>query len=258
LAFSPGKGIFFFSPVALLGLIGMRRFVRRHRLPGIALLIIITSVVLVHARWWAWHGDWAWGPRFMVPLAPLFGVFGLSTIARALSREVSFRRVRLLLMAALLSLSIGVQVLGLAFEPSRFIDVVSAQCGIFRGGTYFREGKFPLLDDGVMLHYVPYFSPISGHLWMLRAALASDAEARSKILHAPPWGTLNPRWVPKDVDDLNTNLEQWWLQLAAAPRSLQVWSRIFVALLCLTVLGAGLLLIEQLLPAPRRSLRTPA
>lgn len=256
LVLSPGKGFFFYSPVALLGLFGIGSFVRRHRLMGLALLGIIAAVVLVHARWWAWHGDWAWGPRFMVPLAPLFGLFSLSPISRMLSGAGRQRSLRLLLTAALLSVSIGIQVLGLAFDPGRFIDIASGQCRILKGGTYFREGSFPLLDDGFIPHFVPHFSPISGHYWMLRAALVSHEARRSRILHNPPWRKLNPLWVPRDADSINTKLEQWWFHLEDADPTLRPVARTWLAALWLLFAVALVMVVRRLQPAASEARRS--
>jgi hypothetical protein len=255
LVLSPGKGFFFYSPIALLGLFGIGSFVRRHRLLALSLLGIIAAVVLVHARWWAWHGDWAWGPRFMVPLAPLFTLFTLAPISRMLSAAGPQRSLRLLLTAALLGLSIGIQALGLAFDPGRFIDVASGQCRILQGGTYFREGEFPLLDDGFIPHFVPHFSPISGHFWMLRAELVGDKARRSRILHNPPWRKLNRLWVPRAPNRINTKLDLWWFDLAAADAELRPVARTWLAALWLLLAGAATMVVRRVQPAASEARR---
>jgi hypothetical protein len=127
-----------------------------------------------------------------------------------------------------------------------------------RGGSYFREGKFPLLDDGFILHFVPHFSPISGHLWMMRAALAADESARLVTLSEPPWKKLNPLWVPKNVQDINTNIDQWWLHLENAPSALRVWARVVAFALCLLIAGAAATLLRHLMPGRSRSAPTGA
>jgi hypothetical protein len=252
LALSPGKGFFFYNPVAILGLLGLRSFLRRHSAAGLAMLGIALSVVLVHARWWAWHGDWAWGPRFMLPLAPIFAVFSLARIERMLHETARWRMLRLALLAALLQLSILVQLLGLSFDPGRFIALVSQRTGIFQGGTYYDEAKFPLLDDGVMLHYVPQFSPLAGHLWMLRAALAQERATRNAILAEPPWRNLNPQWVPKKPKKLDTTLSVWWVLARKRPTPQRELSLALAVALCLLLMAAGITLLRQLATSARR------
>jgi hypothetical protein len=258
LVLSPGKSFFFYSPITLLGLFGIGGFVRRHRLLGISVLWVIGTLVLVHARWWAWHGDWAWGPRFMVPLAPLFALFTLGPIS-AILRSTSLweRNLRLLLAAALLCLSIGVQVLGLAFDPARFIDVASAQCQIFKGGTYYSD-DFPLLDDGLIPHFVPHFSPLAGHFWILRAALTSDETRRSRILHSPPWRKLNRLWVPRNANSISTSIDVWWWQLDNADPALRPVARTWLSGLCLLLAAAIVLMVRRLQPSAAEAARRSA
>jgi len=70
LLLSPYRGIIYHQPLTILSLLGFVPFWRRHR--GIALLTAAVSIilVLVFSKWWIWWGGFAWGPRFLVPLAP--------------------------------------------------------------------------------------------------------------------------------------------------------------------------------------------
>jgi hypothetical protein len=38
-------------------------------------------VFIVYSKWWAWHGGWCWGPRFLVPVIPLLLLPGLAAIS---------------------------------------------------------------------------------------------------------------------------------------------------------------------------------
>jgi hypothetical protein len=57
-------------------------FMRRHR--SEALLIALLSGVLVgmYSLWWMWWGGFAWGPRFLVPLTPLWVLVLAPVMAR--------------------------------------------------------------------------------------------------------------------------------------------------------------------------------
>lgn len=71
LLLSPGKSVLVYAPpLALAALMG-RRFWRRE--PALAgFLALAWGVALTfYGAWWAWHGGWSWGPRFLVPLLPL-------------------------------------------------------------------------------------------------------------------------------------------------------------------------------------------
>lgn len=71
LLFSPGRSLFLYSPLTLLGLVALRRF--HKEFPALAGLIMTAFVtaLLFFSAWWAWYGGWSWGPRFLVPLIPL-------------------------------------------------------------------------------------------------------------------------------------------------------------------------------------------
>jgi hypothetical protein len=64
--FSLGRGLLFFMPGLALAatrrtwdLIGARRLV-------LLMLVFVSGLVLVYAKWWAWYGGLSWGPRFFL------------------------------------------------------------------------------------------------------------------------------------------------------------------------------------------------
>jgi hypothetical protein len=71
LLFSFGKGIFFFAPGLLLPI---RKTLRKvQEATNVDLFAIYTlwmsfliGLLLVYSSWWAWHGGWFWGPRFLL------------------------------------------------------------------------------------------------------------------------------------------------------------------------------------------------
>jgi hypothetical protein len=70
LTVSPFRGIFWYSPVLLLGLLGALPFTRRHRWEGIAFLLLIAAHILGYSRYLYWSGGVAWGSRYMLPIIP--------------------------------------------------------------------------------------------------------------------------------------------------------------------------------------------
>ncbi len=79
---SPARGIVFFVPALVPAALAARRpppgfGARFATLAAVAIALLI----LVYARWHAWHGALYWGPRFLLPLsvlAPMFLVAGLA------------------------------------------------------------------------------------------------------------------------------------------------------------------------------------
>lgn len=70
--FSPGKGFFFYSPIAVLCFFALKPFMKRHALPTFAFLLIILSYLIFYSKYIYWHGDHTWGPRYIFTVTPFF------------------------------------------------------------------------------------------------------------------------------------------------------------------------------------------
>ena len=72
LIFSPYRGVFWHTPLFFASLISFPAFWRRHRLEAAAIALLSLVLVVLYSLWWMWWGGFAWGPRFLVPLTPLW------------------------------------------------------------------------------------------------------------------------------------------------------------------------------------------
>ncbi len=67
LLFSPGRGLVFYSPLAVLAVIGLWDLWRRGwRVEVLLIGGLFAAQVAIYASWWAWEGGVVWGPRFLV------------------------------------------------------------------------------------------------------------------------------------------------------------------------------------------------
>ncbi len=85
LLISPGKSLFVFNPILLLAVPGAVTLWRRDRALTMLVLILVAVRVLFFARWSAWYGGVAWGPRFLMPVVgpmSLLAVYAVSQIPR--------------------------------------------------------------------------------------------------------------------------------------------------------------------------------
>jgi hypothetical protein len=71
LTFSPGQGIFVYSPFLLLLFLGIPTIWRRLGHYGILVLSLPVLGWLFYSTWFSWGGIWNWGPRFMLTTLPL-------------------------------------------------------------------------------------------------------------------------------------------------------------------------------------------
>jgi hypothetical protein len=67
---SPGRSLFLFAPLALCGIICLWSFRRRFPATTVFVLIAFVTALVFYGQWWAWHGGFSWGPRFLVPVLP--------------------------------------------------------------------------------------------------------------------------------------------------------------------------------------------
>ena len=76
--FSPWKGLLFYAPICLLGLVGAVLFLRQH--PEISALSLMTLCTLLLTQALAYDDQWwtpTWGSRFLLPVVPLLVVSSL-------------------------------------------------------------------------------------------------------------------------------------------------------------------------------------
>jgi len=69
---SPGKGFFFYSPVALLFFFGIKSFLKKHLELSLCFICTMLSYLFFLSKNIYWHGDWAWGPRYLLVITPFF------------------------------------------------------------------------------------------------------------------------------------------------------------------------------------------
>ncbi|MCQ3929066.1 MAG: hypothetical protein DPW16_01285 [Chloroflexi bacterium] len=141
LLFSPGKSIFLYSPPLILSLILWPRLHRKNPALAWTLIIIAGTALIFYGAWWAWHGGWVWGPRFLVPLVPLWCLpLGM----------IPLRRKWASLMLGMCVLGVIVQVLG------TFTDVTPHYAKVFGDNHPDDETRY------AMVHYSPAHSPLVG------------------------------------------------------------------------------------------------
>jgi hypothetical protein len=109
---SPGKSILFYSPPIILGFVGLRRLWTRE--PQVGFVIVGSSVILLlFISTMAFPGgDWCWGPRYLVPLVPLWALAFPFVPFKEGSRRY--------LLAGIVGIGLVVQCLAVSVENQRF------------------------------------------------------------------------------------------------------------------------------------------
>ena len=180
---SPYKGLFWYSPVLILGLVGAFPFTRRHRWEGLSFLLLIALHLLGYSRYNYWSAGVAWGMRYLLPVVPFLVLLAApvwawllrerpagSAPAPAGSPEKrpgeakgSSRLLRWLGVAAivlLIALSVAIQVLGIAVDLRTYeVRFLVEQAEVWGGIGQAIEA----------LYLNPAYSPVLGHLRLLLA-----------------------------------------------------------------------------------------
>ena len=103
---SPYRSVLLYAPPVLLVVVGLARFAKKYRAQLALIASITVYVLLIYSRWWAWHGGWCWGPRFLLPVMPLLMLPGLVAVGER-------RRLALPLAIVLGLIGFGVQLSGI-------------------------------------------------------------------------------------------------------------------------------------------------
>ncbi|NLV73445.1 MAG: hypothetical protein GXY52_01985 [Chloroflexi bacterium] len=90
LLLSTGKSIFLYSLPAVLSIPAFIYLMRSHRNEAVVFLLAIVSNLLFYASLSYWHGDTAWGPRYLVPIEPYL-VLPLGALLPTLWRRRGWR-----------------------------------------------------------------------------------------------------------------------------------------------------------------------
>ena len=229
---SPGKSIFLYSPPLLLGLLGLPTFLRLHKERGIFLLVLTGIVTLANAKFRYWHADYCWGPRLLVPLTPAWLLFAAPFIGGALERGQ--RKFRALAVGGLIGAGLYAQVLGCAFYWDHYIRMaITVKDETGAAGWY--------TEDLHQCHFIPQFSPLIGHAWMLRHFILGDDD----LLADAPWRRVIAGKVNLGNEWSATTLDLWqydWLKRSGSPK----WGWTILALWTATGLFAAVGLRRRL------------
>jgi hypothetical protein len=238
LLLSPGKGLFVFAAPAIVGLVALPWLARRYFMEAAVIAGVFLIELLYFARWWAWHGDWSWGPRYLVVTLPFVMLGWVPLLAR-------WPRTTWPVKGLASGLAVGgfvVALLGVGVDYGAYYSVVGNQLGL---GVDVGHARLQ-----------PEFSPVLGHAWLLQAsvfeALASgdgpDAATASRpnpFRDRYPWARSHPDLAPEAPErafgldlwfaalrnrtafiEYWSSLVAWWLTLALLPLSRRLWRNV--------------------------------
>jgi hypothetical protein len=231
LLFSPGKGLILYSPLVVLGALGLPRMWREDRSLALALLVFFLSLTLVSGASTYW-GDEVWGPRYIVPAAWALLV-PIAWWASTVTRQK--------ILAGVACLAILVQVIGVSTQYVHYTDVVRGMTGvpIYQDRVGVDPEKIPYGDDPT--RWVPELSAL---LVQTEGLLSSQVVERLggdglEVTYAPFEG--RSRTVDLADPRYRMGLDFWWV----VPPSNAALDRLLAAALAIFAAAAAAGLYRQ-------------
>ena len=189
LLISPGKGLFLFSPIVILGLLSFWPFARRA--PRLAVLVAALAVehVAFYARVPQWDGGTCWGPRyldFIVPLLVLPLAAGLAWLA-APERTRGVRLALGSLAGVVVALALVVQLLGVLVNFDTGYNLITT------GRHYWTVANSPPLVHAQIL------SERVGVWWAIRFPSQDQIAPERGISVTTEIAPIWPRYLPQEA-----------------------------------------------------------
>ncbi|GEM_PF-1700796 len=210
---SSGKGFFFYNPSCLLAFLGLKNSFKSNKPETLMIVAMILGMLAIYSTWYGWHGDWCWGLRYWSCMPPFFlllaGPFIDQLVLDCRNRILNCWK-SVVLVCSILIISLFVQILGVGIKSNNYI-LTAAKVDVFQGK--FFNLKWPIRDDSLQLHFFPEFSPIAGHLWMLKMIFYRDSPEYPKIYSNPPWISLNELWKLEKIEPKFFRYNVWWMHI---------------------------------------------
>lgn len=191
--FSPSKGLLFFSPSIILGIIGWRIAPKPLNRLLASVCITVFFYLVIYGANFAWHGSaWCWGPRYIIPVIPLvyLGIFFF------------FSKRTLLFSTILIAISFSVQIL----STSSFYKRQLVKDYIANGDIYWTDQYF----------YTFKFFPLKGQLNSIQNVITKRKDELFLYFPSSSWKNesrpASQKMMLKNSVDFNS-MNYWWARI---------------------------------------------
>lgn len=230
---SPYRGVFWHTPLFLASLVAFFLFfVRRHRSESVLIGLISVVLVVLYSTWWMWWGGYAWGPRFLVPLTPLW-VLPLAPVIEALVTQKRGKNGRLRVDETLSASR---------FPALRILPWFTAVMALI---------SFIVQVGAVSVNFVNYETILRGIYptdWSDPLRYGPPAQALTDFFASPVFGQFK-----LIAEDFLVSSDLAWLWAAGEPRQTTVlWLVVLIGAAALVTLIGGLILWWRAASSPER------
>ncbi len=208
LLLSTGKGLIFYSPAILLSLFGFRAFTRRHKAESYLIVSVTLIALIFYSKLYVWHGDVAWGPRYLVYLLPLAMVPAAEIFRSYKDKSRRFK----VFVVSIVSISFFIQLIAISVFYNTFLNYVMISFPDDFSGAH-------LFEQLSGFWFTPKYSPIIGELSIFPGRVIYWINAmlqRIDYAGVPSDTSKLFPWFGMPVPDF------WWVyySMAGAPRKI--------------------------------------
>ncbi len=197
LTVSPGKGLFFYCPIVLLSILNYKKFLRWKKELAVAIALLLALYSIVLGKYIAWHGDFAWGPRYLTVLLPYL-ILPLGIVFERRSRTNPFRRT---LLKAAVSIGFVVQLMAVSIDMNVFF-LRAQTAGVLNRDFAWRTYSIPY-----EFYFDPENSPLVSRIYEIRDALQNQRPLETDS---------NPEWSKViTTPQREAEIDFWWKGLFA-------------------------------------------
>lgn len=196
---SPGKGFFYYSPIAIIFFFTVRSFWKKHVIIAAGFIGTMVLYILFYAKYVFWHGDWAWGPRYIFVLTPFFVI----PIAECFESQCWIRsKIVRIVCLSLLALGMMVQVLAVSVNTCSYFIYLKTEKKI-NFAVYKGIGVQPINTPEMETYFNWKLSPILVHAQMAYVIITKMKDYRYL-------NDQNHSGSMEKIAEMNL-LDYWWI-----------------------------------------------
>lgn len=156
LLISPGKGFFYYSPAAILFFFSIKPFSQRNPGAAICFISIITTYLLFISKFLFWHGDFAWGPRYLLILTPFLIIPIAEIFDSVIWGKKSFIRK---FISFIFVMSLAIQIAAISVDFQKYFNDLKVNQGV-KFKVLYANGVQPIVEPPVETYFDWFRSPI--------------------------------------------------------------------------------------------------
>ena len=234
---SPGKGFFYYSPIATLFFFTIVPFYKKHRCTAIAFILLILSYMLFLSRNIYWHGDWAWGPRYLLAITP-YVILPITDLLDSFRWRKNFPFIKLSVYVVFtLSLLIQISAVSVHYH-NYFINLQKDQNVQFT--VVHAEGVPFIVEPHPEIYFTWMKSPIVSQMKEIKRIGTEIKNYRFVVL---PQNATNLEKI--NAQPLMNLFDFWWIYMFYIDRSYKGFIMLMVFLIVVGVCGYRIIKISR-------------